>query len=140
MNSRQSLVLTKVLAIVGTVLAWFPIVTPVVLSAVVSIQSGTFRFDYLMPAELFPFALAGGVLLLWAAFRANDRFPIIALGLVLAIGWLVGGQMIAEFTGLASGEIAPTGLIFAVVSTLVFYVLALMEVGVAGGLLIAHFD
>jgi hypothetical protein len=137
MNSRQSLTLTKVLAIAGTVLTWFPIVAPVVLSAVVSIQSRTFRFDYLMPAELFPFAFVGGALLLWAAFRANDRFPIIALGLVLAIVWLVGGQMIAEFTGLASGEIEPTGLIFAVVvSTLVFYVLALMEVGVAGGLLV----
>ena len=124
MNSRQSLTLTKVLAIAGTVLTWFPIVAPVVLSAVVSIQSRTFRFDYLMPAELFPFAFVGGVLLLWAAFRANDRFTLIALGLVLTIVWLVGGQMIAVFTGLASGEIEPTGLIFGVVvATLLFYAL-----------------
>jgi len=57
--------LTKVLAIVGTVLAWFPLLALVLASAAVLLRGRVFHFDYLMPAELFPFALAGGVLLLW---------------------------------------------------------------------------
>jgi hypothetical protein len=55
---------TKVLAIVGTVLVWFPILAPVLLSVVVLIKGRVFHFDYLMPAELFPAILVGGGLLI----------------------------------------------------------------------------
>ena len=64
-------VLTKVLAVIWTVLVWFPIVATVVLSMVGSIQVHTFLFDYLMPLELFQVALVGGGLLIWAALRAR---------------------------------------------------------------------
>jgi hypothetical protein len=57
-------VLTKILAIVGTVLVWIPILAPVVFSVIRFIAQRRFRFDYLMPAELFPAALVGGGLLL----------------------------------------------------------------------------
>jgi hypothetical protein len=57
-------ILTKVLAIAGAALLWFPILAPIVLSAVVAIARHVFLFDYLMPAELFPSALVGGGLLL----------------------------------------------------------------------------
>ncbi len=36
-----------------------------------------FRFDYLMPAELFPATLVGGGLLIWAALRAHSRRRLI---------------------------------------------------------------
>ena len=32
-----------------------------------------FRFDYLMPVELFPAALIGGGLLVWVSLRARSR-------------------------------------------------------------------
>lgn len=97
--------LTKILAVVGTVLVWFPILATVTIAVVGSIGDRVLRFDYLMPAELFPVAFAGGVLLLWV--RARRR--LIGWGLGIAVGLLVGGQALAVATGLASGEIEPAG-------------------------------
>lgn len=121
--------LTKILAVVGTVLVWFPILATVTIAVVGSIGDRVLRFDYLMPAELFPVAFAGGVLLLWA--RARRR--LIGWGLGIAVGLLVGGQALAVATGLASGEIEPAGWLWVlVVASIVAYSLALVELGGAG--------
>ena len=129
-------VFTRVLAVVGTVLVWFPILATVVISVVGSSRGRVFRFDYLMPAELFPVALVGGGLLLWAALRARSRRGPIACGLALAVGALVAGQALAIATGLASGETEPTGPSWGlVVASLVIYSIALVEIGTAGVLL-----
>ena len=128
---------TKILAIVGTVLVWFPLLAPVLFSAATYIRGRVFLFDYLMPAELFPFALAGGLLLLWAAIRARTRRGFIAWGLGIATGLLVGGQALAVATGLASGATEPTGWQWALVlSSLIGFILALIAVGVGGALLL----
>lgn len=63
----------KILALVGTGLAWLPIAATGLITIFGTIQSGRLRFDYLMPAELFPAALAGGLLLAWAALRVQRR-------------------------------------------------------------------
>ena len=129
--------LTKILAIVGTVLAWFPLLAPVLISIIFLVQEGIFRFDYLMPAELFPFALAGGLLLLWAAIRARARLKLIGWSLGIAVGMLVGGQALAVVTGLASGETEPAGLPWALVlGSLIAFTLALIAVGVGGIMLL----
>src|SRR5512143_47947 len=94
-------ILTKILAIVGTVLAWFPTVAPLLASAALFVRARLFRLDYLMPAELFPFALAGGALLLWAAFRAHSRRRLIGWSLGAAVVLLFAGQALAVVTGLA---------------------------------------
>lgn len=130
-------VLTKILAIVGTVLVWFPILAPVLLSVVVIIKGRMFRFDYLMPAELFPATLVGGGLLTWAALRARSRWRLIGWGLGIAVGLLVGGQVLAVVTGLASGETEPAGWWWALVlASIVVYSLALVVIGVGGVLLL----
>ena len=130
-------VLTKILAVIGTVLAWFPILATVVISVVVTVEDGVFRFDYLMPAELSLVAIAGGGLLLWAALRARSRRGLIGWSLGVIIGLLVGGQTLAEVTGLASGDIEPAGWPFVLVmASLVGYTLALIVLGVAGILLL----
>ncbi len=103
-------VFTKILAIAGTILVWIPILAPVLFSGIVLLRSGRFRFDYLMPAELFPFALVGGGLLIWAALRARARWGLIGWGLGIAVVMLVGGQALAVVTGLASGETEPRRL------------------------------
>lgn len=129
--------LTKGLAIVGAVLAWFPLLAPVLLSMIFFIAEGEFRFDYLMPAELFPFALAGSLLLLWAAIRARARLKPIAWGLGIAVGMWVGGQALAVVTGLASGETEPAGVPWALVlGLLIAFTLALIAVGVGGIMLL----
>jgi hypothetical protein len=130
-------VLTKILAIVGTVLVWFPILAPVLLSVAVIIKERMFRFDYLMPAELFPATLVGGGLLIWAALRARSRRRLIGWGLGIAVGLLVGGQVLAVVTGLASGETEPAGWWWALVlASIVVYSLALVVIGVGGVLLL----
>jgi len=130
-------ILTKVLAIVGTVLVWFPILAPVVVSVIGFIAQRMFRFDYLMPAELFPAALVGGGLLMWAALRARSRRGIIGWGLGTAVGLLVGGQALAVATGLASGDTEPAGWHWALVlASLGVYSLALVVIGAGGVLLV----
>jgi len=130
-------ILTKVLAFVGTVLVWIPILAPALFSAAFLIQTRTFRFDYLMPAEIFPMALVGGGLLLWAALRARSRRGLIGGSLGSAVILLVGGQALAVVTGLASGRTAPTGWPWALVlASLALFVLALAALGVGGVLLV----
>jgi hypothetical protein len=130
-------ILTKILAIAGTVLVWFPILAPILFSVVALLVERMFRFDYLMPAELFPAALAGGALLLWAALRARARQRLIGWGLGSAIGLLVGGQGLAVVTGLTSAETAPAGWMMVVVlGTIITYALALIVIGVGGALLL----
>ncbi len=135
-------VLTRLLAVVGTVLVWIPILFTVLTSMVGTISSRVFRFDYLMPAELFPIALVGALLLLSAALRARSHQQLIGWGLGSAVVFLGGGQLYAVVSGLASGETEPTGWAWALVTALIaLYSLALVEIGIAGILLVrkAHF-
>ena len=130
-------VFTKILAVLGTVLVWFPLLAPIAFSVVRLIRGGIFLFDYLMPAELFPSALAGGALLFWAAFRAKARISLIGWSLGSAVFLLVGSQALAVVTGLASSVTDPTGWVYAVVlGALIVFVLALVALGVGGALLL----
>jgi hypothetical protein len=130
-------VLTRLLAIVGAVLVWIPILFTVLTSIVGTISSRVFRFDYLMPAELFPVAFVGALLLLWAALRARSHQQLIGWGLGGAVVFLGGGQLYAVASGLASGAIEPTGWPWAlVIASIALYSLALIEMGIAGILLV----
>jgi hypothetical protein len=130
-------IFTKALAISGTVLAWIPILAPVLFATASRIRAGMFRLDYLMPAELFPAALAGGSLLLWAALRARARRRLIGGSLASAVVLPVAGQALASVTGLASGRTEPTGWPWALVlASLALYVLALVILGTGGVLLV----
>ena len=132
-------VLTKVLAWVGTVLVWFPILFTIATSAIGTISSRMLRLDWLMPAEFFPVALVGALLLLWAAQRARSQQKLIGWGLGAAVVFLIGGQALAVVSGLASGAVGPTGSAWAlVVTSIALYSLALIEIGVAGVLLVRN--
>jgi len=127
--------LTKVLAVFGSVLIWFPILAPILLGFGALITRGRFLFDYLMPAELFLSALLGSGLLIWASLRShsNSNSKLIGWGLVTAVVMLFGGQGIAVITGLASGATEPTaGLMALVLVPLGIYVLALIVIGIGG--------
>jgi hypothetical protein len=128
---------TRVLAIIGTVLVWLVVLSPAALSALQLLAGRRFLFDYLMPAELCPVALIGGGLLLWAAWRAHSRRKVIGWGLAISAGSLVTCLAVASVTGLASGDIEPTGWQWALASAFLgLYVLALVGVGVGGVLLL----
>ena len=130
-------VLTKVLATAGTVLVWFPILAPILLTTIRFIQSQRFQFDYLMPAELGLFAFGGGILLLIAAIRAHSHAKLIGWGLGIALVMIVGGQALAVVTGLADGSTEPTGWQWMLVlGSLAAYSLAIVAIGVGGILLL----
>jgi ABC-type transport system involved in multi-copper enzyme maturation permease subunit len=126
-------VLTKILAVAGTVLVWLPILFTVLTGIIGTIASRVVRFDYLMPAELFPVVLVGGVLLLRAAYRARSQQKPIGWGLLAAVVFLFGGQAIAVVTGLASGAREAAGWPFVLALGLIFlYTLAVIGIGIAG--------
>ena len=126
-------IFTKILAIVVTVFVCFPILAPILFSVATFAREHIFRFDYLIPAELFPAVLIGGGLLLWAAFRARSQKKMIGWGLGIAVGLLVAGQVLAVVSGLASGAREPTGFWWGVVlGSIVLYVLAVIVIGVGG--------
>ena len=131
MNKKE--LLTQYLAIGGTILSWVPILAPILFSVIFIFTRKTFRFDYLMPAELFPFALSGGILLFGVAVRSKSRQKIIGWGLGSAIVFLMGGQMLAVVSGLASGEREPTGIWwFLVLASLMMYTLSIILIGISG--------
>ena len=130
-------VLTKILAIAGTVLVWFPILAPILITTILFVQEQIFRFDYLMPAELGLFAFGGGILLLVAAIRAHSHAKLIGWGLGIALLLIVGGQALAVVTGLADGSTGIGGWQWILVlGALILYALAVIEVGIGGILLL----
>jgi hypothetical protein len=129
--------LTRTLAALGTILAWLTLLAPVLASLAAFFGTGLARFDYLMPAELFPAAFVGGGLLLWAAMRAGAHVKLVAWGLGIAAVSLAGGQGLAVLTGLASGATEPTGWPWLfVLASLGLYALGVMMVAIAGVLLV----
>jgi hypothetical protein len=125
--------LAKILALIGTILVWFPILAMVVTSSLFTIRSEMFRMDYLIPAEIAPVPLVGSLLLWWAAFRANYKKGSIGWGMLAAAVFLVGSQVLAVVTGLASGKIAEGGWQMSVVmGGLIAYDLAFVWIGIAG--------
>ena len=134
---EQKNVLTKTLAIVGTVLVWFPIAAPILFSFVALATRGRFLLDYLMPMELFLFAIVGSGFLLWATLRAHSRFKFVAWGIGIAIAMFLAVSGFAQVTGMASGATEPTSWMWGIVITLlVVFILSIVLVGTGGALLL----
>jgi hypothetical protein len=129
-------VLTKILAVAGTVLVWVPILAPVLLSVFTLLTHSVFHFDFLMPGELFPVVIVGGGLLVWAAQRACSRRKQIGWSLGIAVGTLVGSQALAIITRVASGATESDAVLGVVIAVFSVYILAVIATGVGGGLLI----
>ena len=134
---EQKNILTKTLAITGTVLVWFPIAAPILFSFVALATRGRFLLDYLMPMELFLFAIVGSGLLLWGTLRAHSRVKFVAWGIAIAILMFLGVSLFAEVTGMASGETEPTVWMWGIViAALVVFVAGIVLAGTGGALLL----
>lgn len=120
--------LTKVIALAGVILVWIPLIFTLLTAAIGSVANRKLLFDYLMPAELFPLALAGTLLLLLAAILAHAYRKPICLGAAAAVLFLLGSLTLAKVTGLATGAANPTG--WAPVSAIVL--INLYSVSIAG--------
>jgi hypothetical protein len=126
----------RILAPAGTVFSWLPLLAPLGFGLGSLATGGGFRLDWLMPAELFPLALFGGILLLIGAVVGNLRKALIAWSITIAVVFLLASQGLAMSTGLASGEIEPSGWPFvATLALFAAFVAALLVQAVAGILL-----
>ena len=124
---------TKLLAIMGTILAWIPILGTLIISIIGSIIDQKILFDYLMPAALGMFAFVGGGLLLWAGFRAENYLKPIIWSLAIMAVMLLGGQQIAVLSGLSSGARSATSWInYLVIGIFVLYTLFLLRLAILG--------
>lgn len=123
---------TKILVIAGTILVWFTVLAPIVLAIFSLVTGHGFRFDYLMPAELFIVALIGGLSLLWAALRACSYIKWIQWTIGIIFIALVSGMVLAEVTGLAAGKPGTDGWIPVVSAFIIIYDLALVTLGIGG--------
>jgi len=136
---EKKTVAVRVLAIMGMVLVWIPILAPFVLAAILYIQSGRFLFDFLMPIELFPVIALGWALLILAALVSHSHWLLIGWSFVIAIILLVGGQALAVVTGLADGRIEARGFWFVLVTGIIVGCsLAVVAVGIGGILLVRN--
>jgi hypothetical protein len=142
---RGKTIAIKILAILGTVMVWFPVILPLVGLAQALIRPPDpltkGNFDYLLPAELFPLALLGMILLvaaeLLAAGKRRLHRHLIFWGFGGTFVLLVSGRLVAMLSGLASGDTPVTSLWWTVVlAALGGYVLALVAVGIGGLLLV----
>ena len=125
--------ITKMIALLGTIVIWLPIFFTLLTAAIGSIAARTFLLDYLMPAELFPFALAGSLLLLWATIRAGLWKKEQVWSLAVMVVSLAACQGSAVLTGLASGDREPSGWpLFLVMSFLGLYIAAILAQGILG--------
>ena len=120
--------LSKILAVVGTVLVWFPILAPLVLGFISLSMDGVYRLDYLMPAELGILVFVGGALLLWGALRTRLQRNLIVWGFGLTVGSIA---ILISF-----GDVVPGSLEWAiVVGLLITYILSIMIMAIGGVLL-----
>ncbi len=126
-------IFTKTMVIAGTVAVWVPLLAPFLISAIFFGSTGLLRFDYLMPAELFGFALVGGLLLVWGGARSGLGWRPAGIPLGVAALFLVLAQGLAMVSGLASGRIEAKGFwMAAVVTLLIVSAIAMVFLGIAG--------
>ncbi len=128
-------VAARILAVVGTVLVWFPIAFMAITSFLRLIETGQVRIDFLLPFELFPATLAGILMVMAAALLTRTlHVPILWLTGGLAV-ILAGGALFAKVSGLAAGTDEEPWSIAVLTAIMVLAILVIAAIGVFGILL-----
>ncbi len=126
----------KTLALTGTIILWLPLAAPLAFGAASALSRQRLLIDYLMPAELFPLAAVGGILLLMAAWLAHDRLKLVGWSLAAALAALITSLVIASASGLANGSNESPAWMAVVLACLAVYTAGLAAAGVGGILLV----
>ena len=129
----KKILFTKNLAIFGTLIVWIPILLPIFLSIASLVSGKSINFDFLMPTELFPVILSGGILLILTAILVKSNRTAILVSFGITILSLVGSQVAAVMTGLASGEAEPSSSAYLIVIAIIgIYNFSVIGLGIAG--------
>lgn len=97
----------RVMIAAGIMIVLSPLLIMVLASAIHLFRSGFLVFDYLLPAELFPLVLIGGLLLLAVSLSQKMEQRLVGLGLaipVLSLMLLIG---YARLSGMDSSPDGP---------------------------------
>lgn len=130
---KNNTALKKVLAIAGTAIVLAPFAFMIVTSVIVSIRTGLFRMDYLMPAEMIPLVLLGALMIFWAALLSKHHVKLIISTMAAAMVFWIGSIATAAVSGLASGATEPKGTVWVVViAMIILYSLSAAGIGVEG--------
>jgi len=126
-NMKNKSLISKIIAITGTILIWIPIIVPVSFTIIFLIIKGKFAFDFLMPMELIFCVIIGAILLIIASIIMKFKWKIIGISLGTIISIFILVQFIAEITGIASGEAGMTPLLYFIMITFVIiYIISLI--------------
>ncbi len=128
--------LAIILALTGTVLLCLPVLFTLITAVIGSIANKSLIIDYLMPAELFPIAALGSIVLIIGTYLARKQYIRICITTVIMGACLAAGQLTAVLTGMASGETAAEGGIFIIVVALIIAYSLLLIVNCITGLII----
>jgi hypothetical protein len=132
-------VLSKILVIAGTLLVLAPILFMLITSISRIFSRQPFQIDYFIPMELFYVNFPGALLLFWASWRMRTfrTWTSVLLGAVVV--FLLGTFAFVTLTGLASGDVEPTGWLLFIGDTLmILYSLSYLLMGIIGIILIAR--
>jgi len=137
---KNKSLISKIIAITGTILVWIPIIAPVLLTIIFLIIKGRFAFDFLMPMELIFLVIIGAILLIISSIIMKFKWKIIGISLGTIISIFILGQFIAEITGIASGETEmTTTLYFIMITFVIIYIISLIILGISGIKLVKKF-
>lgn len=138
LSPHATRLLGRILVVAGTVFAATPLVVPMLLAAARSPATGVLQLDWLLPGELFPLVVIGGVALAVGAFVIGRRqvlATIVAGATVLAFA---GTDVAARATGVAFGVFPATGWRLAVIVTALGVYLAAVVLLVVVGVVLAR--
>lgn len=125
----------KIMACAGVILVWIPVLAPAGFAIVFLLQSGQFRFDFLMPAEMAVFFLIGGILLLGVLRLSGEANRLIPAGFWTAAGAFLLLSILMPIVSAFGGASAERAWAPAAIVLLVVYTLALV-LTCAGGVVL----
>lgn len=134
----KKLLLSKILAIAGTVLLLFPIVFMLVTGIAGSIRRGQLMVDYMLPAELGIVVISGALSVLVAAIFAKRYVKCVVWTIAATVVLIAACTGLAAASGMASGRVSETEVpvVFAIViGSLIAFDVAVALLGVLGILL-----
>lgn len=111
--------LIKIFVVLGMISVLFPIFFSLLTGIIGTIRDKAFRFDFLIPLELFIFIILGGVLLTYVAYKQRKRFGLTLTELILTIVTLALSQLIAVVSGLAADRSGKPVYIWVIITTLI---------------------
>lgn len=123
----------RVMTVAGVMIVWSPLVLMLLTGIPRLFRSGMLQFDYLLPAELFPLLLIGGLLLLAVSLSQKLERRLVGLGMLIPVASLLLLILFANVSGMDKSPTSPTGFQMAMIAFfMIAYTAGVGLLGVGG--------